>query len=124
MTVTTIASHALRARILDAHGGLDRWRTFSRITAKVVSGGFLWAMKGIDIDAAPRIMTSDFRRQWTRDVAGKLRAAHLISDYVDIRGLRLPTSRRDFMRNHDGALQRDKMPVSVDPLAEGHQGAR
>ena len=33
----------------------ERWRTFTSVTAKVVSGGFLWSMKGIEIDgcAAP-----------------------------------------------------------------------
>ena len=204
------------------------------MTAKVVTGGFLWGMKGIDIDDAPRTMTSEFRRQRTRidpfgqadwhmtyepdrvvietqrgrnhraagqpardirrsrlgdavdaaatrllqrvrdvdllqpavsprrtrrrddrdpvdrgwtdrrcedcasafhrtihthsseqslyfddngllrrqdyevDVAGRGRAAHLISDYVDVQGLRFPTRRRVFMRNEDGTLQFDK----------------
>ena len=66
MTFAAVGPHALLTDVLDAHGGLDRWRTFSKVTAKVVSGGFLWAMKGIDIGTAPRIMTSQFRRQWTR----------------------------------------------------------
>ena len=42
------------------------------------------------------------------------RAAHLISDYVDVQGLLFPTRRRVFMRNEDGTLQLDKMPVSID----------
>lgn len=54
------------ATVLDAHGGVERWRRFDRVTAKVVSGGFLWAMKGIALDSAPRRMTSEFARQWTR----------------------------------------------------------
>lgn len=33
---------------------------------QVVSGGYLWALKGIALDSAPRRMTSDFRRQRTR----------------------------------------------------------
>jgi hypothetical protein len=56
----------LLAEVLEAHGGLDRWRSFTRVTAKVVTGGSLWGMKGVDIDGAPRSMTSDFKRQWTR----------------------------------------------------------
>jgi hypothetical protein len=59
-------THALLATVLDAHGGAERWRTFDRVTATVVSGGFLWAMKGHDIDGTPRRMTSDFTRQRTR----------------------------------------------------------
>ena len=233
------ATHNLLAEVLDAHGGVDRARTFMRVSANVVSGGFLWAMKGIDMDAIPRKIASEFRRQRTRverfghsdwhmtyepgrvvvstdagdvvaeqenpretfsghtwetrwsplqlayfngyamwtyynlpfllgepgieateipsiadggailrglrvhlppnvhshspeqslyfdddgllrrqdyevDVAGHARAAHLISDYVDVQGLLFPTRRRVFMRNADGTLQLDRMPVSID----------
>ena len=62
----TTATGALLAEVLDAHGGLDAWRTFTKVRATVVSGGFLWSMKGLDIDDAPRTMESTFRRQWTR----------------------------------------------------------
>ncbi|MBC7898537.1 MAG: hypothetical protein H7070_00665 [Saprospiraceae bacterium] len=224
---------------LDAHGGYGRWKQFNKVTAKVVSGGFLWGMKGIDIDETPRRMTSAFRNQWTRtepfgeaewhmiytpervviesqtgeivaeqqnprdtfaghdwetpwtplqlayfngyamwtyynlpfllgepgftfteippidqdglllsglkvrfpqnvhshspeqnlyfeengllrrqdyqvDVAGGASAGHLISDYIDVQGLKFPTRRRVFMRNANGSLQYDKMPVSID----------
>jgi hypothetical protein len=239
MTTAAGGPHPLLIDVLAAHGGLDRWRTFSQITATVVSGGSLWAMKGIEIDAAPRLMTSKFRRQWTRtapfgnpdwhmtyepgrvaigttageiiaqqenpretfvghawetpwtplqlayfngyamwtyynlpfvlgepecdvadipsvtqdglllrgvrvrfppaihthcaeqqlyfdergllrrqdyevDVAGKVRAAHLISDYVDAQGLQFATKRRVFVRNEDGTLQTHKVLVSID----------
>jgi hypothetical protein len=59
-------AHSLLTTVLDAHGGVAQWRSFDRVTATVVSGGFLWAMKGVELDGAPRRMTSDFRRQWTR----------------------------------------------------------
>ncbi len=62
--ITTARS--LLTTVLDAHGGAERWRSFDRVTATVVSGGFFWAMKGIDLDSSPRRMTSDFRRQRTR----------------------------------------------------------
>ena len=62
--ITTTRS--LLTTVLDAHGGAERWRSFDRVTANVASGGFLWAMKGIDLDGAPRRMTSDFKRQRTR----------------------------------------------------------
>ena len=32
----------LLTRVLDAHGGIDRWRQFSRIEATIVSGGLLF----------------------------------------------------------------------------------
>ena len=53
-------------RILDAHGGVDRWRSFNRVTATVVSGGYLWGMKGFELGDTPRKMTSEFGRRWTR----------------------------------------------------------
>jgi hypothetical protein len=62
----TTAVRTLLTEVLEAHGGIDRWRRFTEVTAKVVTGGFLWGMKGIDIDSAPRSMTSDFKRQRTR----------------------------------------------------------
>lgn len=43
--------------IFDAHGGLDRWREFSRIEASIVTQGALWGIKGLVQDAAPRRMT-------------------------------------------------------------------
>jgi hypothetical protein len=235
--ITTTRS--LLTSVLDAHGGVERWRSFDRVTAKVVSGGFLWAMKGIALDSTPRRMTSNFRLQRTRtgpfgdpdwhmtyqpdrvaieteggdlvaeqlapretfdghawespwtplqlgyfngyamwtyynlpfllgepgvettdipsitldgrtlrglraefsagihthcptqqlyfddegllrrhdyqvDVAGGTLAAHLVSDYVEVQGLRLPTQRRVFMRNEDGTFATDRVLVSVD----------
>ena len=32
--------------VLDAYGGLDRWRQFNRVQATIVTGGGLWAIKG------------------------------------------------------------------------------
>ena len=235
----TTAVRTLLAEVLDAHGGVDRWRSFTQVTANVVTGGFLWGMKGIDIDSAPRIMTSEFKRQRTRtapfgdpdwhmtyepdrvliathagatiaeqqhprdtfeghvwetpwtplqlgyfngyamwtyynvpfllgepgvetteiasidldgralrglraqftsaihthspqqnlyfdhegllrrhdyqvDVAGGTRAAHLMSDYVEVQGLRFPTRRRVHIRNEDGTFQTERTLVSAD----------
>ena len=32
--------------ILHAHGGLDRWRRFTTVQAKLLQGGALWGLKG------------------------------------------------------------------------------
>ncbi|NIK70457.1 MULTISPECIES: hypothetical protein [unclassified Paenibacillus] len=32
---------------LDAHGGLERWEKFSKLTARVNAGGVLWPLKGV-----------------------------------------------------------------------------
>ena len=39
--------------VLRAHGGFDRWSTFEKVTATIVSGGGLLPMKGIKIDPQP-----------------------------------------------------------------------
>ena len=54
------------------------------------------------------------RHDYRVDVAGSTLAAHLVSDYVEVQGLRLPTRRRVFMRNGDGTLAADRVLVSVD----------
>ena len=43
--------------VIDAHGGLDNWRQFSRVQATIVTGGGLWAIKGQPQDPLPRRMT-------------------------------------------------------------------
>lgn len=46
----------LLKNVLDAHGGLDRWHEFDTLDARIVSGGGLWALKGLIQDPAPRQM--------------------------------------------------------------------
>jgi hypothetical protein len=40
----------LLAQAIAAHGGLDRWNKFNKITTTIVGGGGLWPMKGLDLD--------------------------------------------------------------------------
>lgn len=47
----------LLTQVLAAHGGLDRWNTFQKVTATVVSGGGLIPMKGLADSPAPRDRT-------------------------------------------------------------------
>jgi hypothetical protein len=54
----------LMRAVLDAHGGLDRWRGLSRVEATIVSGGKLWTIKGQPQDPAPRRMTVTLQDQW------------------------------------------------------------
>src|SRR5690242_11311780 len=49
--------HELLARILDAHGGIDRWNAYEKVEATIVSGGGLFPLKGVAQDATPRRMT-------------------------------------------------------------------
>ena len=50
--------------VLEAHGGLDRWRQFSQVTATIVTGGELWGIKGLVQDASPRQMTVALHHEW------------------------------------------------------------
>jgi hypothetical protein len=45
-------------RILDAHGGIDRWRDYQKVEATIISGGGFFALKGMIQDATPRRMTA------------------------------------------------------------------
>ena len=54
----------LLADAIDAHGGLTRWNTHRNLTATIVTGGELWALKGVSQDQSPRKMRVDLHREW------------------------------------------------------------
>ena len=54
----------LLSEVLEAHGGLERWRKFTTMSATIVTGGELWGLKGLVQDAEPRRMTIDLHREW------------------------------------------------------------
>ncbi|MEU6343117.1 hypothetical protein ABZ883_19500 [Streptomyces sp. NPDC046977] len=54
----------LLAKILQAHGGSDRYARFSQIRATIVTGGGLWAIKGVPQDPDPREMTVRLHEEW------------------------------------------------------------
>ena len=39
--------------VLQAHGGLDRWNKFNKVSATIVAGGGLLPMKGLEVDPKP-----------------------------------------------------------------------
>jgi hypothetical protein len=47
----------LLAEVIDAHGGMDRWNRYHKVEASIVSGGGLFALKGMIQDPDPRRMT-------------------------------------------------------------------
>ncbi|MBC7801434.1 MAG: hypothetical protein H7Z10_12505 [Gemmatimonadaceae bacterium] len=53
----------LLAAALAAHGGLERWRSLDGMSSTIVTGGRLWGLKGIQMDATPRVATTGFHRQ-------------------------------------------------------------
>ena len=49
--------NALLGKILHAHGGIDRWERYTEVKASIVSGGGLFALKGLPQDSDSRRMT-------------------------------------------------------------------
>ena len=47
----------LLSRILEAHGGMDRWHSFSKVEVDAVTGGGLFPLKGLKPDLTTRRMT-------------------------------------------------------------------
>jgi hypothetical protein len=43
--------------IIEAHGGIQKWRQFNKIEAKIVGGGKLFELKGLPMDDSQRQMT-------------------------------------------------------------------
>ena len=55
----------LLTRVLDAHGGIQRWQQFTRVEATIVSGGLLFEMKGMPQDPTPRHMAAALQHEWS-----------------------------------------------------------
>lgn len=47
----------LLTEILDAHGGMGRWKALEKVEASIVTGGGFFALKGLGQDSTPRRMT-------------------------------------------------------------------
>lgn len=47
----------LLTEVIEAHGGIGRWQELTRVRATLVSGGDLFAIKGLPQDVTPRVMT-------------------------------------------------------------------
>jgi hypothetical protein len=49
--------NALLGQVLEAHGGMERWRRYNKVEATIVTGGGLFPLKGVLQDRNPRRMT-------------------------------------------------------------------
>lgn len=54
----------LAKELIDAHGGLETWRTFSSVRAHLKQGGALWALKGQGGKLDDVTVTAALDRQW------------------------------------------------------------
>src|SRR5580658_8209986 len=53
-----VTMNSLLAKVIDAHGGLERWKRYTKVEATLVSGGGLFPLKGLAQDSSPRRMTA------------------------------------------------------------------
>ncbi|HUN83315.1 MAG TPA: hypothetical protein VMU48_03005 [Terracidiphilus sp.] len=54
----------LLQKVLEAHGGLNRWNSLSTVQATIISGGQMFDMKGTPQTSTPRRMTISTNREW------------------------------------------------------------
>jgi hypothetical protein len=52
-----VAMNSLLTKVIDAHGGLERWKRYTKVEATLVSGGGFFPLKGLIQDPNPRRMT-------------------------------------------------------------------
>src|SRR5690349_7532800 len=57
---------ALLGRVLDTHGGLDRWRTLTTLTARITYGGPFWEYKGHADFVGTSQVEANLQEQWIR----------------------------------------------------------
>ncbi len=57
--------NTLIEQILEAHGGLARWKSHDRLSAHLSQGGILWPLKGHGGMLDEVDVTIDLKRQWT-----------------------------------------------------------
>ncbi|GAB4071994.1 hypothetical protein KHC28_07180 [Ancylobacter sonchi] len=54
----------LKDLAIEAHGGLQRWRQFDKVSADLVQGGVLWALKGQPHTLAGTTVTVGLKGEW------------------------------------------------------------
>ncbi len=54
----------LKDLVIQAHGGLDRWRQFDQVSAELVQGGILWSVKGHPGTLARTTVIVGLKEEW------------------------------------------------------------
>lgn len=54
----------LKDFVIDAHGGLPRWRTFEQVSADLQQGGALWGLKGQPDTLTRTTVTVGIKNEW------------------------------------------------------------
>jgi hypothetical protein len=107
---------SLLAEVIDAHGGLDRWRGKRMLSASFVNGGELFSLKGVDENPRSRIVRIELHRQWAsvEPFARAGQRTELTRDRVAIEGRdgSVVAQRRD----PRGSFARHDLRTCWDPL--------
>src|SRR5256885_3839611 len=98
----------LLAKVIDAHGGMERWNGHEKVEATIVSGGGLFPLKGVPQDSNPRRMTVWLHEE--RPSVFPYRAPHQRTMFTPERGA---------VEKLDGTLVAERRSPR-DPFA-GHQ---
>jgi hypothetical protein len=106
----------LLAEVVRAHGGLDRWRELTTVSATLVSGGDLFVLKGLPQDPAPRGMLVSLHQENSsvQPFGAPDQKTQFTADRVAIEKLdgRVVAERRDPRRAFDG----HELTTPWDPL--------
>jgi hypothetical protein len=124
--------------VLEAHGGLARWKEHDIVRATFLSSGGLLPMKGLE--APPRASEGiasireqslviegyrqpDWRMKFTPqrvavetvfDIGGGIPVAQYVHDLVEADGFWFPTKRRAYVRSPSGKPIHDLLLISID----------
>jgi hypothetical protein len=111
----------LRDLVLNAHGGIARWRKLKTIEGGMSITGAFWARKGWSdaTHCSEKVfhIGSDgliSRLDYSATVTGGIPIAHYSSDYRDFDGIKLATGRRAYRRNPDGTALTNFTAVAID----------
>ena len=52
------------SKIIDAHGGFDQWKKFTRLKARLSQGGALWTLKGQPTTLSETTVAVDLVKEW------------------------------------------------------------
>ncbi|MDI7860339.1 hypothetical protein MRS76_00075 [Rhizobiaceae bacterium n13] len=76
----------LAQKVIDAHGGLDRWKRFGKATAHLKQGGALWSLKGHAAQLDDVNLTVGLGAQWASHspFSADGRISHFKPDLVTI----------------------------------------
>ncbi len=123
--------------VTDAHGGLERWNQLDSVSARLIQGGALWALKGqagvlddVVVTASLHEERASHRPFGAADRQSSFTPERVAietgdgtvlealdqprASFDEVAGIRLPTKHRIFPRTPDGQSLAEPLVVSID----------